>query len=94
MFTEFVFYQHYEESFKESELGRIKSLLPLREMSVKFGLAEENLRRFRAKRGRKPYFSPEGKVALMFLKKYTGLSAPNLMEALYGDIHYQIFCSV
>lgn len=93
-FTEYDFYQHYEESFKVSELGRIKSLLPLREMSVKFGLAEETPGRLRAKRGRKPYFSPEGKVALMFLKMYTGLSAPKLMEALNGNIHYQIFCGV
>ena len=36
-FTEFDFYQRYEESFKTSELGRIKSLLPLREMAISFG---------------------------------------------------------
>jgi hypothetical protein len=35
-FTEFDFYQRYEESFKTSELGRIKSLLPLREMAISF----------------------------------------------------------
>ena len=40
-FTEFDFYQRYEESFKTSELGRIKSLLPLREMAISFGLVEE-----------------------------------------------------
>ncbi len=93
-FTEYDFYQHYEETFKKSELGRIKSLLPLREMAVKFGLIEENPTSLRVKRGRKSYFSPEGKVALMFLKMYTQLSAPKLMEALNGNIHYQIFCGV
>ncbi len=93
-FTEFDFYQHYEETFRKSELGRIKSLLPLHEMAVKFGLIEENPKSLRVKRGRKSYFSPEGKVALMFLKTYTGLSAPKLMEALNGNIHYQIFCGV
>ena len=41
-FTEFDFYHRYEESFKSSELGRIKSLLPLREMAISFGLVEEN----------------------------------------------------
>ena len=33
-------------------------------------------------------------VALMFLKMYTGLSCPKLMEQLNGNIHYQIFCDV
>ena len=37
-FTEFDFYQRYEESFKTSELGRIKSLLPLREMAISLSL--------------------------------------------------------
>ena len=30
----------------------------------------------------------------MFLKSYTGLSAPKLMEQLNANIHYQIFCGV
>ena len=93
-FTEFDFYHRYEESFKSSELGRIKSLLPLREMAISFGLVEENPKSFRMQRGRKPFFTPEGKVALAFLKMYTGLSAPKLMEALNGNIHYQIFCGI
>ena len=33
-------------------------------------------------------------MALAFLKMYTGLSAPKLMEALNRDIHYQIFCGI
>ncbi|WP_257937097.1 transposase [Alistipes sp. cv1] len=48
----------------------------------------------RPKRGRRAYFTPEGKVALMFLKMYTGLSSPKLMEQLNGNIHYQMFCDV
>ena len=93
-FTEFDFYQRYEESFKISELGRIKSLLPLREMAISFGLVEEKPKSLRVKRGRKSFFPPEGKVALAFLKMYTGLSAPKLMDALNGNIHYQIFCGI
>lgn len=93
-FTEFDFYQRYEESFKTSELGRIKSLLPLREMAISFGLVEEKPKSLRVKRGRKSFFPPEGKVALAFLKMYTGLSAPKLMDALNGNIHYQIFCGI
>ena len=93
-FTEFDFYQRYEETFKTSELGRIKSLLPLRKMAISFGLVEEKPKSLRTKRGRKSFFTPEGKVALAFLKMYTGLSAPKLMEALNGNIHYQIFCGI
>ena len=76
-FTEFDFYKDYEESFKKCEIGRIHALLPLHEMAVRFGLVDAHPRK---KAGRKPYFSPEGKVALMFLKSYTGLSAPKLVE--------------
>ena len=93
-FTEFDFYQQYVETFKTSELGRIQSLLPLREMATSFGLIEEKPRNIRAKRGRKSFFTPEGKVALAFLKMYTGLSAQRLMEALNGNIYYQIFCGI
>ena len=31
---------------------------------------------------------------MAFLKMYTGLSAPKLMDALNGNIHYQIFCGI
>lgn len=93
-FTEFDFYQRYAETFKTSELGRIKSHLPLREMAISFNLVEERPMHKRVKRGRKPFFTPEGKVAFAFLKMYTGLSAPKLMEALNGNIHYQIFCGI
>ena len=33
-------------------------------------------------------------MALMFLKMYTGLSCPKLMEQLNGNIHYQMFGDV
>ena len=50
-----------------SELGRIYSLLPPHEMAIRFGLIDPHPRK---KTGRKSYFSPKGKVALMFLKSY------------------------
>lgn len=61
---------------------------------MSFGLVEEKPKSLRTKRGRKSFFTPEGKVALAFLKMYAGLSAPKLMEALNGNIHYQIFCGI
>ena len=79
-FSEFDFYDLYRSTFEKSELGRIKKLLPLHEMAENFGLVSKSLR---PKLGRKSYFTPEGKVALMFLKMYTGLSCPKLTEILY-----------
>lgn len=52
-------------------------------MAVDFGLV------MRPKLGRRSFFTPEGKAALMFLKMYTGLSCPKLLEQLNGNIHYQ-----
>ena len=69
----------------------MKRLLPLHEMALNFGLVSKRKER---RRGPKPFFSPEGKVALMFLKMHTGLSAPKLLEQLNGNVHYQIFCDI
>lgn len=90
VFSEFDFYDLYRSTFENIELGRIKKLLPLHAKAENFGLVSESLR---PKLGRKSYFTPEGKVALMFLKMYTGLSCPKLMEQLNGNIHYQMFCA-
>jgi hypothetical protein len=60
-------------------------------MAESLGLTSRSLR---PKLGRKSYFTPEGKVALMFLKMYTQLSFPKLLEQLNGNIHFQIFCDI
>ena len=90
-FSEFNFYELYRETFETSELGRMKKILPLREMAESFGLVNKSMA---PKRGRKSYFTPEGKVALMFLKMKTQMSFPKLMEELNGNIHYQMFCDI
>ena len=79
-FSEFDFYDLYRSTFEKGELGRMKKLLPLHAMAENFGLVSKSMR---PKLGRKSYFTPEGKVALMFLKMYTGLSCPKLTEILY-----------
>ena len=90
-FSEFNFYELYRETFEHSELGRMKKLLPLHEMAESLGLVSKSMM---PKRGRKSYFTPEGKVALMFLKMKTQMSFPKLMEELNGNIHYQLFCDI
>lgn len=89
-FTEFDFVQKYREGFRQSELGRIHGLLPLKELAA--AIAEK----MPAKnpQGNKPMFSPEGEVALMFLKPYTGMSDDVLVEMLNGNIYMQMFCDV
>lgn len=68
--TEFDFLQKYRASFDKSELGYIHAKLPLKEMADK--IASHFPRK--KPQGNKPMFPPEGEVALMFLKSYTGLS--------------------
>ena len=88
--TEYDFLQKYRESFAVSELGRIHAMLPLKEM------ARELAAHFPKKhpQGNTTMFPPEGEVALMFLKPYTGLSDNGLVEMLNGNIHMQMFCGV
>ena len=45
-------------------------------MAENFGLVRKSMR---PKLGRRSFFTPEGKVALMFLKMYTGLSCTKLL---------------
>ena len=82
--------QKYRESFAVSELGRIYAQLPLKELS-------EKIRSHFPKthpQGNTPMFPPEGEVAMMFLKSYTGQSDDGLIEMLNGSIHMQMFCGV
>jgi hypothetical protein len=62
-FTEFDFYRNYRQSFLCSELGRLHAVLPLKALADEIGLKENHL-------GRTCYYSPESKLALMFLKSY------------------------
>lgn len=89
-FTEYDFLKKYRESFAVSELGRIRALLPLKEM------ADELASHFPKKhsRGNTPMFPPDGEIALMSLKPYTGLSDDGMIEMLNGSIHMQMFCGV
>ena len=86
-FTEFDILQKYRQSFECSELGHLHSVLPFSGLACSMNLQESPL-------GRKSYFSPEGKIALMFLKSYTNFSDFDLVEHLNGNIHYQLFCGV
>ncbi|MDR0295540.1 MAG: hypothetical protein LBH91_05035 [Prevotellaceae bacterium] len=78
-FTEFEVFKDYGQSFLRSELGKLQVMLPLKSLSKELGLQESPL-------GRKTYFPPEGKVALMFLKSYSGVSDRDLVMQLNANI--------
>ncbi|MEZ4968258.1 MAG: transposase [Flavobacteriaceae bacterium] len=73
--------------FLEGDLGKIYSAVPWDELVGAFGLKE-------AKKGPSAIFSPKGKLALMFLKNYSGLSDRKLIEHLNGNLDWQFFCGI
>lgn len=89
-FTEFDLMQKYRKGFESSELGRLHAMLPLKEMAEQLASAFPK----KHPQGNTPMFPPEGEIALMFLKSYTGQSDDGLVEMLNGNIYMQMFCGV
>ncbi|HUX95678.1 MAG TPA: transposase, partial [Bacteroidales bacterium] len=77
----------YWSTFLESELGKIYQAIPWQKLIRSLKLKEN-------RKGRYSQFSPQGKLALMFLKSYSGLSDRKLYEHLNGSIQYQLFCGI
>jgi Transposase domain (DUF772) len=77
----------YWNSFLESELGKIYQAIPWAKLIKSLNLKEN-------RKGRSSQFSPQGKLALMFLKAYSGQSDRKLYEHLNGNIQYQLFCGI
>ncbi len=78
-----IFYQR----FLESDLGKIYQAIPWQALVSAFKIQEKRL-------GRTYLFSPQGRLALMFLKHYTGVSDRKLIEQLNGNLEYQFFCDI
>ena len=80
-------FQAYLEAFSRTELGLIHKAVPWQELVKQFNMKVHV-------KGPQCIFSPRGKLALMFLKNYLGLSDKKLIESLNGNIYQQIFCDV
>lgn len=80
--------EQYWNYFLTTELGTIFQIIPWAELCKQFQPT------YRDKRGKKPEFELQGKIALQFLKSYSGLSDEQLMERLSSDYVYQFFCGV
>ena len=80
-------FDNYLRAFYQSELGKIYQAIPWKQLIKVMGLKE-------AKKGKASIFSPQGKLALMFLKHYACCSDSKLIEQLNGNIDYQFFCDL
>ena len=77
----------FYDRFLRSDLGKIYRGVPWDDLVRSFGLKE-------SKKGPACIFSPKGKLALMFLKHYSGDSDRSLMEHLNGNLEWQFFCDI
>ena len=80
------FEKHFN-GFLQTDLGLIYKAIPWQKLVDNFALKQHL-------KGPQSIFCPRGKLALMFLKNYSGLSDRKLVEQLNGSIHYQIFCNL
>ena len=77
----------YWNSFNKSELGQIYQAIPWHELANKLKIKEY-------RKGPDRIFSPQGMLALMFLKSYVGCSDRKLISHLNGNIDFQMFCGI
>ena len=77
----------YFSQFLLSDLGKIYTAIPWKKLVSVFKIKESI-------KGTKNYFSPQGKLALMFLKHYACCSDKRLIEQLNANIDYQFFCDI
>jgi len=80
--------KQYWDHFLTTELGNLYQILPWDSLCENFRPKGQD------RRGKKPEFELQGKIALQFLKAYSGVSDEELMERLSSDYVYQFFCGV
>lgn len=73
--------------FQDTPLGQVHQSLPLKELAALLPQPKTN-------RGVQPWFDNYGKIALQFLKPYTGLSDERLLERINTDWAFQLFCGI
>ena len=69
-FTEYDFYDFYTKTFRMTELWRMHSLIPFKQLVKDFGLRRHG----RHMCGRKPFFTPEGKIAFHFMARFLAMA--------------------
>lgn len=79
--------QLYLKEFYSTDLGKIYQSIPWDNLVKLFA-------KRKCKNGKKPIFTTQGKLALMFLKSYTQCSDSKLIERLNTDYSLQFFCNI
>lgn len=79
--------QLFKQRFFESDLGKLYLAIPWSALVKELGIKEK-------RKGRHQLFPPQGRLALMFLKNYSGLSDLKLIEQLNGNVEWQFFCGI
>jgi len=80
-------FKNYYQRFLLSDLGKIYTAIPFDNLVSVFKIKEKI-------KGTKNYYSPKGKIALMFLKYYAYFSDRRLIEQLNSNIDSQFFCDI
>ena len=78
-------FQVVYNQFLSSSLGKIYQAIPWDDLVKAFDLTD-------SKMGPDCIFSPQGKLALMFLKNYACCSDERLVEQFNSNVHFQLFC--
>lgn len=81
------YFKQFENRFYQSDLGKLYRAIPWKKLIEGFGIKEKAV-------GRPFTFPSQGRLALMFLKNYSGLSDKKLIEQLNGNIEWQYFCGI
>jgi hypothetical protein len=80
-------FDRYWQSFLGSELGKVYQSIPWKELARSMKIKDN-------RKGPSRIFSPQGMLALMFLKSYADCSDRRLIEYLNGNIDFQLFCGI
>lgn len=81
-------FKSYLKRFQLSELGKIHASIPWKDLYTCVNKKRVD------PRGRKSLLTVHAKLALMFLKSYTGFSDRKLIEHLNSDFSLQFFCNI
>ena len=80
-------FEAFYNRFLQSDLGKIYTAIPWNDLVRSLKIKD-------SAKGPNSYFSPQGKIALMFLKHYACCSDQKLIEQLNSNIDYQFFCDI
>lgn len=80
-------FHSYYQRFEQSDLGKIHRAIPWDDLVKVLGLKP-------GKKGPSSIFSSKGKIALMFLKNYSGCSDKRLIDQVNSNIDYQFFSDI